>query len=353
LFTSADQQLLFFDVIKKMAESVLQWEAIVYLDPSTIARLDDIYLSKGEGEFKEAMAKVLNLRRADEIYASRNWQKGSTMMLNFFSDSYKISYGDSIGLFFPESYFSDNDWRTRFRLSTLGQWAFTLKGKLKAAAGSPERRPLFKYFDIQRFDYGYFCFPEIAGTTPDFKYETIPVSGLKGTFERFVGEMAIDVPAELTGGEAFCGLLTSNFSEAQRMSMNDELDAYTSFVNEHRDGGKILMIKPHPRDSKEKIDLLKTRFLKDFRSVIVLDDPIHFYIPFEFFLIKFEKDSPGILQKSRFFTVSSSCLSFRFLFGLSPYIGLGENLVRKYFRSDQVQNRLDHENDLQRLIESA
>ena len=111
---------MFFDVIKKMAESVLKWEAIVYLDPATIMRLDDVYSAKGEMQFSSEMEKILKVRHADEVYASRNWQKGSTMMLNYFSNSYKISYGDSIGLFFPESYFSDNDWRTRFRLSAIG-----------------------------------------------------------------------------------------------------------------------------------------------------------------------------------------------------------------------------------------
>ena len=353
LFTTADQQIMFFDVIKKMAESVLAWEAIVYLDPATITRLDDIYSTKGEMQFSMEMEKFLKVGNADEVYASRNWQKGSTMLLNYFSESYKISYGDSIGLFFPESYFSDNDWRTRLRLSGFGQRTFALKDKLKVATQYPGRRPLLKYFETQRFDYGYFCFPSISGEGPNFKYETIDVSDLKGTFEEFVGQMSIDVPRELEGGEPFCGLLTSNFSEAERMSLHDEIDAYVSFVNDHKEKYNVLLIKPHPRDSKEKIQLLKTRFLDDFKTVIVLDDPVHFYIPFEFFLIKFERGKPGMLQKSRFFTVSSSCLSFWFLFGISPYIGIGERLVRKYFRPDQVQNRLDHEDDLRRLVGTA
>jgi hypothetical protein len=353
LFTTPDQQFMFFDVIKRMAESVLRWEAIVYIDAATVLRLDDVYIAHGEAAFRAEMKKLLGIQTADEIYISRNWQKGSTMLLNYFSAAYKISYGDSIGLFFPESYFSDNDWRTRFRLSQLGQWIVALKDKLKAATSHPGRRPLFKYFTTQRFDYGYFCFASISGKGPNFSHETIPVSGLKETFEEFVSRMTIDIPRELEGKGSICGLLTSNFSEAERMGLTDELDAYVSFVNHFKEKHDVLLVKPHPRDSKEKIEMLKKRFLNDFKTVIVLDDPAHFYIPFEFFLIKFERGNPGMLKRSVFFTVSSSCLSFWFLFGISPLIGLGEDLVRKYFRPDQVQNRLDHEEDLRQLVKSV
>jgi hypothetical protein len=353
LFTAENQEKVFFAAIKRMAQAVLDWEAIIYLDSATINHLDELLIKKGKHTFDVAMEKILGIRDADEIYASRNWQKGSRMMLNMFSGAYKICYGDSIGLYFPESYFSNKDLKTRFRLSRLGQWMTLYKNKIQAIVKYPKRRPLFKSLEAHNFDYGYFTFPTIASEYPNFKYEVLPIEDLKGTFEKFIEHVSLDPPKglDLTGGLSV--LLTSNFSEAERMSLEDELTCYIQFVRAHQKDKGALLIKPHPRDSKEKIELLKKRFTNESYTVFVLDGPMHFYIPFEFFLIKFERISPGILPKIKFFTVSSSCLSFWFLFHVRPYVGLGEQLVKKYFQTNQVKGRIEHEEDLRKVMEAT
>lgn len=353
LFTAENQEQLFFDAIKRMANSVLKWEAIIYLDPATINHLDELLNSQGKDAFDFEMGKVLGFQQANEIYAGRNWQKGSLMMLNMFSHAYKICYGDSIGLYFPESYFSNKDCRTRLRLSRLGQWLTLFKSKIQTAIKHPDRNPLFKILDSQSFDYGYFCFPTISGIPPNFRYEILKVAELRNTFSIFSQHIPLDMPESLDLSRDLCVLLTSNFSEAKRMSLEDELECYTQFVRDHQKRKGSLLIKPHPRDSKEKIASLKRKFIQEGYLVFVLDDPIHFYIPFEFFLIRFEEIKAGTIQKIQFFTVSSACLSFWFLFQIKPYIGLGDRLVHKYFERNQVKGRLAHEKDLRELIEST
>ena len=353
LFTQKNQELAFFEVIKKMAESVLPWEKIIYVDSSMMTQFEEIYDMEGKVAFDEAVKKKLDLAAPNEVYLSRNWQKGSIVLLNIFAQATKICYGDSIGLYFPESYFSDKDWWTRFRLSIVGLRLNYYRKKIQNILKYPKRTPLLKVLSLPDFDYGYFCFPNISGTAPPFKFETIPIDSLKVTFEKFISHISLETAVDIDLTKNFSVLLTSNFSEAGRMSCTDELTSYVKFVQSYQPETTILLIKPHPRDSKEKIELLKQRLVAESFTVLVLVNPIHFYIPFEFFLIKLEQTHPAIIKKIKFFTVSSACLSFWFLFRAKPYIGLGDGLVKQYFRADQVRGRLAHEKDLRTLIESS
>ena len=353
LFTQKNQELAFFEVIKKMAEGVLRWDKIIYVDSSTMTQFEEIYNAHGKAAFDQSVEEKLGIAGASEVYISRNWQKGSIVLLNIFAQATKICYGDSIGLYFPESYFSDKDWWTRFRLSYVGLRANHFRNKIRNIVKHPKRRPLLKVLSLPDFDYGYFCFPSISGNAPTFKFETIPVDGLKVTFEKFTNHISLEPALDIDFTKNFSVLLTSNFSEAERMSCEDEVTAYIKFLQAHRPENSVLLVKPHPRDSKEKIELLKQRLIKESFTVFVLDNALHFYIPFEFFLINIEQTNPGTIQKIKFFTVSSACLSFWFLFRAKPYIGLGDDLVKQFFRADQVRGRLAHEKDLRTLIESS
>jgi hypothetical protein len=77
-------------------------------------------------------------------------------------------------------------------------------------------------------------------------------------------------------------LLTTNLSEAAKMDEESELAAYLEVVaGPEADGGAAVIIKPHPRDNVDKIARLRERLGQSFRRVVVLDDPMLFYLPFE------------------------------------------------------------------------
>jgi hypothetical protein len=142
--------------------------------------------------------------------------------------------------------------------------------------------------------------------------------------------------------------MTSNFSEAGKMTVESEIAAYQELVG---DGcASVLVLKPHPRDSREKIQSLRNVLAARFQKMIVLDDPQSFYLPFESVFDRFlftgvrEGDRPQVL------CTSSACLAFELVYGISCRLGFGEQAVPKYFRQAWIPHRLRHERDLQEVV---
>jgi hypothetical protein len=140
-------------------------------------------------------------------------------------------------------------------------------------------------------------------------------------------------------------LLTSNFSEAAgRMSLENEITAYREFLEAQEiTKNSILLIKPHPRDSKIKLLKLKSALSDLYSSIFVLDG-ILFYLPFEiFFMEVFLNPDSTKVSIPKIFTFSSACLSLEFLFNVQCNVGFGSNIVKKYFYKEHVSSRLNHE----------
>ena len=133
------------------------------------------------------------------------------------------------------------------------------------------------------------------------------------------------------------------------MSGENEILAYTEFL-ERQDLPResTLIIKPHPRDRAEKIQLIGQKLRHLFSEVILLTDPNLFFVPFEIFLMQtVQRENEKTLRNLKIVTFSTACLSLEVFFNLVPMIGFGSELVSKYFNEAYVSGRLKHERDLQ------
>jgi hypothetical protein len=149
-------------------------------------------------------------------------------------------------------------------------------------------------------------------------------------------------------------LMTSNFSEASRMSRENELVAYEQFVKQLKLAPEsTLVIKPHPRDREDKIRELTSRFESMFANVVLLDDPNLIYTPFEVFLMQtFESENGTTPRDLKIITFSTACLSLPILFNLRPIIGFGTEIVKALFFEIHISGRINHERDLQAAVDS-
>jgi hypothetical protein len=127
-----------------------------------------------------------------------------------------------------------------------------------------------------------------------------------------------------------------------------EMAAYEELLEQ--ESAPALVLKPHPRDSRQKIQTLRDMLSRRFRELVVLDHPSSFYLPFESvfdrFLLNRSKSQGGTSMLS----TSSACLSFELLYGVPCRLGFGEQAIRRYFRPEWISHRLMHERDLQAVV---
>jgi hypothetical protein len=209
--------------------------------------------------------------------------------------------------------------------------------------------------DEIEFDIGYFLLPEILGEIPPMKTRLVDKSTTGAIFRKLAQALNPERVAEQYGYlSEFSAviLMTSNFSEAERMPRDKELAAYRKFVEELKlPRDSTLVIKPHPRDSAKKIEDLGRSLGDLFSEVVSLTDPHLFFIPFEVFLMQtFFSETEKAPSDLEVITFSTACLSLPILFDLKPIIGFGSEIVKTSFFEHYVSGRLQHEEDLQLAI---
>ena len=351
LYAPAGQTAEFAAFVRRMAALVHDWESVVYVEPGQLSELaGDIHLRGREGALGR-VRELVGVREADEIYLSRNWQFGNQLFTNAYESAEKICYGDSIGIYFSEAYFSPAP------EATAPKPGLSLRGMLRGLKNRlrPTPKPPEGLREVE-FDLGYFLLPDILGESPPMR--TRPVEGRHAAelFRRLDGlldeERVSNVRDRIAGRPAVI-LMTSNFSEAERMSEENELSAYVRFLGAAEcPPDSVLVVKPHPRDGAEKIQRLKSAVGGLFSEVVVLDDADLFFLPFEVFLLRVFAGPGGEVSRAvRVVTFSTACLSLALLFDLKPLIGFGRGLVEEYFYEAYVPGRVAHERDLRLAVE--
>jgi hypothetical protein len=205
--------------------------------------------------------------------------------------------------------------------------------------------------------HGLFLFPDAYGTLPTFSFDTIPPS----TYLDVLWELAIALDAKAQKWASVHSfdrevvyLLTSNFSEANRMSVESEAAAYLEFVKLHvKSRDSKIVIKPHPRDSDEKTKWIAAVFAASFSDVVVLNSAREKYLPLELILLKsLSNCSMSERSQIRLLSVSTASLSFKSLFNIPVALGFGEDIVKRHFPKDQAKLRMGHERDIALALSS-
>ncbi|MBE9010422.1 hypothetical protein IQ250_09415 [Pseudanabaenaceae cyanobacterium LEGE 13415] len=348
LYAPDRQHYPFAKFIQQMAESICKWEAIVYLTPEQLHEIGYQLDSTPPDRIYQQVHTWIGLEQTDELYLCRNWQFTNQLLSNAYPTASRICYGDGIGL-----YFSENSAVVRRPFTpppTPNQFLDWTWWKARSAWHRiRERLKLKTKLYSMPFEVGYFVLPEIFGETPPMSIVKLSPDHLLTVFKQFthfVDDTQIKAVQAAIANSPVSILLTSNFSEGERLSQTAEIAAYRAFLTSHPIPSKsVLVIKPHPRDDLNKIARLRENLSDLYQEIVLLTDPNLFFLPFEiFFLQAFQNNDV------RVFAVSSACLSLKLLFNVPSFIGFGAEFVDRYFDPNFIEARLEHEQTLNHAI---
>lgn len=349
-----DSQLPQFEkAVQRMARALRDWKSIVYFSKEQMIEFDQQLTFATRPEVYQRVRDLVGVVEADEVYVCRNWQFGNSLMLNVYREASKVCFGDSIGIYFSEAYFSPaatNNGRPPLK-AAVRQQLRRIKHSLRSRLSGQETPLRDVVLDEIQFDIGYFLLPEILNETPPMETRLVNKATTGEIFRKLA--RALD-PEQIVAQYGYLAevpaviLMTSNFSEASRMSSESELVAYREFLeNLQLPRASTLIIKPHPRDGEEKVRELGRRLGDMFANVVLLMDQNLFFTPFEVFLIQtFLGESEETPRNLQIITFSTACLSLPILFGIRPIIGFGNEIVKTSFFENYISGRLQHEHDL-------
>ncbi|MEC4885915.1 MAG: polysialyltransferase family glycosyltransferase [Scytonema sp. PMC 1070.18] len=355
LYAPSEQVDEFVVLIKKMAELVSDWKAIVYISPEELKNIEIKLKTTGYSKIFKIVHELVGIDSPNEIYLCRNWQFGNKLLINTYRSAEKICYGDSIGI-----YFSQNSpvISPVPKISKTPLLHHVIQDKIVGLIRNIKHYLKLKTVlkDID-FNIGYFILPNILGEKPPMKVITTDKLSLLEKFHKMrclVELEYVDYLCYKIGNAPVSVLLTSNLSEADRMSMDNEIAAYKKFLmTEKIDPDSVLVLKPHPRDSEVKIRKLENTLADLYTEVVTLSKQNLFFLPFEvFFMAAFLNSDLTFTNKLRVFAVSSACLSLSLLFNVPCVVGFGEQITSSTFYENYVGSRLQHEQDLRVAIDA-
>jgi hypothetical protein len=335
--------------IEKMAKSICSWEKISYIPLEQMKSIANKLKNFGLSRISRLVHELIGVKNPDEIYLSREWKFENQLLMNVYESAEKICYGDGIGIYFSESAFLPPI-SVKSSDSYLNNILTSLKNKIKVLV--PQRR----FLSQKEFDVGYFALPSAFGEVPPMKILLIDrkihlqiFQILRQKLGSLIDLSCIhdlrtniqDFPVSI--------LLTSNFSEAAgRMSSENEIAAYRDFLETQGiPANSVLLIKPHPRDSKLKILQLKSALSDLYSNIFLLYEEVLFYLPFEvLFMELFLTPELQKIQIPKIFTFSSACLTLEFLFNTQCIVGFGSDIVETFFYQDHISSRIKHEAEL-------
>ncbi len=347
----------FVQTITDMAKLLLPWEKITFLSEENLYELKEFQKYNSFSHFISRVCALTGLKDPDELYLNLDWLSGNELLSRCYPSTYKICYGDGIGIYTSKSskVFAPQKSRLKVSLNVAGIiYGFSqLKSQVLACFQKPSLLE-----DIE-FNKGFFSYPDAFGEVPDFTFEVLKREQYLQTFLK-LKNLVENSPenylfSKLSDYSDIAILLTSNFSEIKRMHLRDEIEAYVQFIGgSNLSNESLIYLKPHPRDSKEKIEALRLELLKHYAEVIPLVSPGFFCLPFEVIFSTFFVQTDGTIKYPvKVFSVSSACVSFPWLFKVPCDIGFGSTITKKYFNQDFITSRLEHEKQLLNMMNSS
>lgn len=357
----------FRSTIEKMAKALIPIDKIIYFD-ETLTKITAI-----------PSLSVLP-RSIDEIWVNSNFHQEINILSNRYKNAKVIAYGDGPGIYFTKtchyifpvkkqkpspqnirSFLKKVIRNLNFissRNSKFQRVVTILKNQLgiNPEDKAPTWLPLV-------FNEGYFLFPKVFETPlPSLSYWEVPASiyakvfeELKPLFDYSFLDTLIKVhqKKELS----LCILLTANLSEAGRLMESAELAAYEETLHQLAEPSSLVLIKPHPRDKQEKLVRLKSKLESAFEKAILIDHPGTQYIPFEILVLHLVEHYFGSFsvfkERVKLITTSTACLTLAKLYGVKCQVGIPNSILKKYYYSDQLADRLKHNQLLRSAVERA
>jgi hypothetical protein len=355
LYAPDNQLELFVQTIKLIANRLAAWRGQIYFDKQRLPVSKQKLQAFANARAFREIRNDIGAKRISEIYLVRTWQPENHFLANVYPRATRICFGDGLGLYFSRDYsrrvFENSLPSPDLRRKPPQQKHRSIYQRLTSRLSHKRLRD-------RSLDFGYFLAPEALGETPPMAFQQIPPATFLTLLTQAAGLLDPkhrDHILKLTTNHDVVVLLTSNFTEAARMTLDNELVAYAELLKKIRFGqSSILIIKPHPRDDRQKIITLAEQLRVLYADVVALLQPEFFFIPFESFLLatffSLEDDQrPPI----RIVATSTAAISLHRLFGITPDIGFGAELVKKYFCPAYVAGRLAHEADLRNAVNES
>ena len=335
LASPAAQEQRFFNVIARAASGLHRWADIVQLPRDRDSR-------KAVNTISQALGTVA----PSELWLNSFPTRGSDLLRGLYPAAKRVVYGDGIGVHFTPAYFlPDPPDRFRAACGTVVRW-------LRESQSGPTMVPAAD----RRVDEYRLLLPGLFDepAPPHVRIEREAFLRLFETLGAMPETGIDDAVAQLRVASAAADrillLLTSNYSETGRMSRHAEISGYLKMVREARPTPRTLVVvKPHPRDSLQKIDKL-ARTLGHSWAVLALNDSRTAHLPFEAVIARSIRDVPGLRSRLTALCVSSSCLSLEYLYGIRCVVGFGDPAAGGFARRWR-RHRMQHETDLRRAIE--
>lgn len=308
LAAPAGQEESFVKALERMAEALRPWKSVSYMrQPQGLERFGDV----------------------GEVFVVREWQAGNQALLAAFPRAVKVCFGDSIGIYLAPTYMAPTP-----RL--LRRIAAVLR---REAAPRPAANA----------DCYYLALPDAFDPVPSRRVEKTDTSLLRGAIEDLAPLVPSGLLADLRerlGRRKLVMIVTSNFSEQGVMSPEAEVDAYMEFIEAQGLGREALvLLKPHPRDRREKASRIEAALKQRFDHVFTLSDALASYLPLEALVLEIRPAGESHLGVE-ICTFSSACLAARHLLGIQPRIGFGARAVARHFERSYVLPRQRHERQL-------
>lgn len=356
LSAPGDQGKLFADCLQNLAEQACDWKSTRYLPLSEMLRFQES-LKAGSWELAtKTMHATMDFDRCDELLLGQNLLFINNLLSRSYSTAESACYGDGIALNFTADYYSPGSENPR-GLKRIERW---IRHRLRALRGKPAEPvvPMKSKKHAVAFKKHYLLLANQFDEHLE-RFEQLHESDfaqLFGLFAESLPQLAAEtcskLESELARADQVIVLLTSNFSETKRMTLDGELACCMEMVHrKQKKSNALLVIKPHPRDSQEKIAAIENEARKTFHSVVTLNDPWTFFVPFESIFDRYFVSNPRIQQMTSVVCSSSACVSLELLYGQTCELGFGVRNVRRHFATKWQDLRVRHEADLIRVVQ--
>lgn len=362
LSSPGDQAKDFATCLHSLAEQCDNWASMHYLPLPEMLRLQAALKDGGWDGAIAAMRELLGFQHCDELLLGQNMLFINNLLSRTYPPSEKACYGDGIALNFTAEYYTPANEEPTGMRSIGRRLEQHFRRRLKALRGKPVPAPpapvpMKSKKHAVAFDKHYLLLANQFDQQLE-RFEQLEASDFANLFDTFAQSLSEKADATCAALESALRdapqvivLLTSNFSETKRMTLEGEVKCCMDMVRrEQHDPRAVLVIKPHPRDSVEKIAVLEQEAAKSFARVVTLTDAWTFYVPFESVFVRYFASNPRVAPVTSVVCSSSACISLELLYGQRCELGFGSRNVRRYFAPKWQKLRQRHEDDLLRLM---